>query len=46
MIDVDLTSIISMLTTRHIDTHLCWEEAVSITFLMVDKPNMAHLIAK
>jgi len=30
---------------RHIDTHLCWEEAVSITFLMVDKPNMAHLIA-
>jgi len=31
---------------RHIDAHISWEEAISVTFLMVDKPDMAHLIAK
>jgi len=31
---------------RHIDAHLSWEEAISVTFLMVDKPNMAHPITK
>jgi len=31
---------------RYIDAHLSWEEAISVTFLMVDKPDMAHLITK
>ena len=35
-----------ILILRHIDANLLWEEAISITFLMVDKPNMAQMIAK
>ena len=35
-----------ILILRHIDANLLWEEAISITFLMVDKPNMAQMIAR
>ena len=37
---------INLLIFRYIDAHLSWEEAISVTFLMVDKPDMAHLITK
>ena len=31
---------------RHIDTSITWMEAISITFLFIDKPNLAHMLAR
>ena len=33
-------------TARHIDRSITWMEAISLTFLFIDKPNLAHMLAR